>query len=581
MQNIDQVANRLKKRLEIIWDRSADEIEELIKYDPVVKLLFYSVIYQYEEVIIQQENYQKEIIANLAKRLLPDVKFNSSPSFGILKSYPTGNEIIELAQDKTFFNQRVINEKIVPLNFIPAFKTEIVPAKLLVIANNKFIFDLTAKEENRIAKINNVFENSEYYIWLGLQINPKALKKLNKLRLYFDYDVTELNNRLFFNELRYANWVLNKNKCVVSEGFSEYSDYDSGFISETSNFGDVKNRVANFYARNFINLYVEEEGETVVNPDIPKDREKNLTDITWIQIKTQSALPIDFFIENAIHLNAFPVINCDVKKDRLTKNEIAKQFDLNEGEYFFDLWNVDKDNEKFRIRDVRLNSFDYRDISSELRVLDRLFNQSRVLFDTNLNMEDDEMNVFREFSNIISDLKIRLKKEKINYPIYHIESNEEIKEFKPYRYLSTFGENGNGGEVGSKFGYNSPGLVDKETIALSKFYGGRNQIEEDDLVDQFRYSLISRGKIVTKQDIKALVFSTFGKDLILKLEVKKDVISGIGRIGLSRAIKITIYLADKKISNELLDFYKKDLVTQLEMNAVMGVNFIIDVIQLH
>ena len=579
MQNIDQVAKGLKKRLEIIWDRSADDIEELIKYDPVVKLMFYSVIFQYEDVINQQKNYQKEILTDLAKRLLPDQQFNSTPSFGILKTYPTGNEIIELAEDKTFFNQRVINEKILPLNFIPLFQTDIVPAKLLAIANNKIIVDFTAKEENRIAKLNNTFKNSEHYIWLGLQVKSKALKKITRLRLYFDYDVNDLNNRLYFNELLNSKWIFNNNKCFATEGFLESSNLQTNHSSEATNLGQIKNHVSHFYSKNFINLVLQEESKDFITLNIPSDRKKNLEDIIWIQVESNSALPIDFFIENSIHLNAFPVINCDVKKDKLTKNEIAKQFDLSESEYFFDLWNVNTDNEEFRIRDVRLKSFDYHDISSELRVLDRLFNQSRVLFDTNLNLEDDEMNVFREFSNIISDLRIRFKNEGINYPRYHIESNEPIKEIKPYRYLTTFGENGNGGEVGAKFGYNAPGLVNKETIALSKFYGGTNQIAEDELIDKFRYTLISRGRIVTKEDIKALAFSIFGKNNILFVSIKKEVVSGISNIGLSRAIKITIQLSGKKFSKELLDFHKKDMLTQLEMNSVMGMNFILEVIE--
>lgn len=579
MQSIDHVAKGLKKRLEIIWDRSADEIEDLIKYDPVVRLLFYSVIFQYEDVINQQQNFQKEILADLAKRLIPDIKYYASPAFGILKSYPTGTDPVELNEEKTFFTQRVINEKIIPLNYLPISKTEIVPAKISAIVNDKIIVDFTNKEGTNILKFENGFENSEYYTWIGIQISPKSLKYLKNVRLYLDYDVENINNRLYFNELVSSNWTFNNRICKVSEGLLFHKKNYNNHIFESSNFGQIIDRVSNFYRNNFINISFKDDIKEIHTPNFPKEKDKDYTNVIWLQIESKCDIPVDFFIENAVHLNAFPVINCDVKKDRLSKNEIAKQFELNEGEYFFDLWDQGTDKDKFRVRDVRLKSFDYRDVSGELRVLERIFNQSRVLFDTNLNMEDNEMNIFNEFSNIISDLKIRFKNEGINFPIYHIEANEPIKDFISYRYLTTFGESVNGGNIGEKFGYNAPGLVAKETVSLTKFYGGTGQINEDDLIDNFRGALISRGKIVTKEDIKALAYKVFGNKNIESVSIKKDVISGISYIGLSRAIKVIVQLADKKIKRQTLDFYKKDMLTQLDTNSVMGVNFVVEVIE--
>jgi hypothetical protein len=346
----------------------------------------------------------------------------------------------------------------------------------------------------------------------------------------------------------------------------------------------AKKRVLSFYNNNFITLHLDfiNEQERIGEQQIPPAELGSIYQSAnyWIKIKCNAAIPIDFFLSNPVCLNAFPVINCNINTDRLTKNEIIKNFKLEDGEHFFELFYPEgyKLNDGFVIRNTRYKTFDSKDLSMELRVLNRLFNQSRSLFENNNHLEEEEMNVFREFSNILSDLELRFENEGVSLPTENISSRGEFDRMREYKYTTTYGELGNGGEIGDLYKYDGPGLEENSIIALTKSEGGCNPLEESDTIDRFRYLLLSRDRIVTREDIKALTYAVFKEKNLRQVFVKQTTTRGIGKLGLHRAMKIEIYLKPSTgLQESEINFMRKELLGHLESKSLGVMPFLVEV----
>ncbi|MCD4732563.1 MAG: hypothetical protein K8R74_18330 [Bacteroidales bacterium] len=94
--------------------------------------------------------------------------------------------------------------------------------------------------------------------------------------------------------------------------------------------------------------------------------------------------------------------------------------------------------------------------------------------------------------------------------------------------------------------------------------GGTDIKKDEDLMREFRYALLTKGKLVTIEDIRALCYAHFG-NYAETVEAKKGVdIDTEPGSGLRRIIDITIQLKkDNELSPEEIKFLKEDLKQQL------------------
>lgn len=577
MQSVEEKRLNFINKLGTIWNKSEEEVEQLIKFDPVVRLLFNAIIFQYEDILNYHSEFKKEVLTDLGKRLMPDNLVSASPAFGIICADSVRNTPFNLRNDKGFSIPRKIKDQIVEQKFIPVSETNLIPGSLdVLIVNNTFI-DIKANqegEENYISKLESIEDRS---IWLGLSLPKNVIDSIKRITLCINYDPINIDNMLFFSSLREANWQYYNKKCLASSGFAP-SDKAMSFSPNSMGLGLTRQRILDFYKNNFITLQVKDREEEIKSiPSLPEalhDRSKHLI---WVSAKCNSFIPSSFFTERNIHLNAFPVMNCDVKEGHLTKNEIIKGFRLEENEFFFNLLDTDVNScDDFVVRSARYKSFDTKSLSMELRALSRLFNHSRASFDKASIIEEKEMAVFRNFSNIISDIDLRDKIDGTNAPAYSISSKKPLERTKEFRYLTTYGKYGNGGEIGEILKYEAPGLKAKSIKVLSPFAGGSDPVDEKELIDKFRYHMLSRDRIVSQQDIRALCYSIFLEENIENIKIKKTAIQGLGINGLRRALKIQITLKKTTtLDKREIDFKEKDLLAQLENNSTGDWPFIL------
>jgi hypothetical protein len=116
------------------------------------------------------------------------------------------------------------------------------------------------------------------------------------------------------------------------------------------------------------------------------------------------------------------------------------------------------------------------------------------------------------------------------------------------------------------FAYDGSDLWPDSLITVTTTIGGRESLNSEERVNAYRKALLSHGRIVTTEDIKALCVEHFGKFLKF-VEVKKGLKTGKStNSGFIQTLDIFITLTKQcdEFDEDELQFLKKDLLIKLE-----------------
>jgi hypothetical protein len=108
---------------------------------------------------------------------------------------------------------------------------------------------------------------------------------------------------------------------------------------------------------------------------------------------------------------------------------------------------------------------------------------------------------------------------------------------------------------------------------MTNSYGGRNELSPDESLNAYRYSLITRNRVITLEDIRAFVRYELGSKLKQVLVEKGVMNSVLPNEGIVRCINIIITLAEKDIDKEDKENIVSDLQNKLESKSIPFTNF--------
>jgi len=161
-----------------------------------------------------------------------------------------------------------------------------------------------------------------------------------------------------------------------------------------------------------------------------------------------------------------------------------------------------------------------------------------------------------QLDQIISRLKQRLETNNVrddsnSYLILNCNSNFERANVQ---FWTTSGELANSIRSNSKLTIqNGSDLDTNSVIMITNSFGARQKLSKEDKLNRLRRMLLSKGRVVTKEDIKALCFEHFGTELS-EVEIKKGVyLDPSPEKGLVRSLDVFLKLdtQDKLTGDEL------------------------------
>jgi hypothetical protein len=598
----EKIKSRMIKNASRLWGYHDTETES--SFDPLVGLLIGALAAELEKISGEIHNSESRVVEKLVELLTPESVVGAYPSHGILSAQPN-QPTFEIHPAAQFYLSRKVKGALDTSRaeqqntfFTPAGSYKLFNGKVKYIATERTLFEMDKEGYKEAISESFVLLGREFNkVWIGLEF-ASEIESYEGLSLFFDLR-SELYEETFYQSLSRAKWFLNDKPVEFTNGYGISNDTtkktDEAFSSlDWDTSAKVCNHVNRFYSKNFMTLADDLPiKDYKISSNYPPSllssfNEDALAAITtpcvWIRLDFFQPLPMEVIENIFCSLNCFPVINRQLHKFTYSSRDQVTIIPLKADNDFFDMSSVSgsggaKYTQKTfsRVKEIERGSyvlrqggvgrFDTRNAVEILNYLLELLRDENAAF--SILGADMVYSNLREMNQIIARIEQRLtdtsaQKENISYIMLRAIRNEETVFIE---FWSTDGSQANNIKPGTPMNIYSGSDLKKESVRfLTATSGGRDRMDTEDRINSYRKALLSRGRVVSAEDIKALCFEHFGKNLE-KVEVKKGIAAGTtADTGFIRTIDIHLHLSKKgaQLSEEELKFLKEDLKIKLE-----------------
>ncbi len=570
------IKNRILKHALNYWNIKNSE-----DLDPIVKLILEALSSELYNLSNEIKDTEVRILEKIANLLAPDFLTCPNSAHALISAQPV--EPVEvLTGTSHFYTQRKISSKkdetldtTIEVFFTPAGDVRLLDAQVACLAtgSNIFLYDdnynrlLTATASKRNYDDANV-------LWLGLNINEKV-NDLNGLRFCFDWKNPDPKSvQLIYQLLPLSKWQLSNEEIKKVHGI-EYQK-KAGREEEQNIFMDynllplMENDVKNFYDHKFITI-TDERFNTINNlkQDFPADLQKLYSEpdlkklnkkLLWIKIQFPVALQPELLNEVHVYTNSFPVMNRQLNdlKYRLKGGSNIIPLKTNGLEQFLSVEALsDETNEyqstpyrkmeteatgTYTLRNGGIERFDVRNAKEYIGYLLELLRSESSAF--SVYGYDFIATILREMNQRIALMEQKTKGLTASIsevPHYIIVKPFEGHELMYAEYWTTLAENANNIRSGTRFQqFRSSKIKANSLFLLTTSTGGKNRLKPEERLNAFRYGLITRNRIVTKEDIRNFCFHELGSR-ISQVSVTRGIqLSSLPNHGFSRTIDVYI-----------------------------------------
>ncbi len=590
--NYEQIKNRMIESASKKWGDGT--ISETDAFDPLVSLLFGAFATELESISHEINETQIRVAEKLIDLMNPEVNSGVVPAHALAKSLPTENYVY-LKENAQFYatltshmNPDSTDDSNREIYFLPAGKFKLVNGDINYLAYGKSLVDI--QSQNTLEGTGQEIPYNELFI--GMVI-PEPLSDLKDLNVYFNQKNSAL--KLFYHYLKQSKWFIHDTPVEVTNGikndFSTKTFFKNILSGKSNVYYERISHIQNYYESNFYTI-----GNVSVKDDLRSLPEQLTTtfsesllsetdkDTIWIRIRFPESFDAAMFRSLECSLNVFPVVNLRNNLKVFKTKQHLNLLPLNEEDFFFDINSVENSSgEEFSesasdtnksiekntyiLRSDGVESLDNRRTSELITHLLQKLNEESSSFNYihSATFTDDLTSV----NQIISKLEMQL------------ESQSEYQS-RVYLFLKPTKENENifvnywvtQGKIADKLSVNtkmelfeSSPYIPKSLTLITPVRGGKDKKNRIERLYTYRKSLLSRDKIVTKEDIKAFCHQYFG-DVDIVVEVKKGLKSELSdKNGFVRVIEINIRtMSDIFSSNESL-FHGYTLLKMIQQKA--------------
>lgn len=544
-----------------------DESEMAVEgFDPLVGLLVGAFATGLEGLHHELQNSRTRIVQRLAQLLTPEVMTGPRPAHAVMRTNVV-DPVFEVLPTHSFSCNAGGKE----VHFSAAGSFALINAKLktFVIQNKVRAYGTTAKE----SFLNQVIpENSG---WIGLELDPE-LTAFEDFLLFFDWRNDPLRST-HLEQVAGIRVFLGDTELDLLPGLPDIYVPGEQSLSHT-----LHDQVRRYYNRHFLSISsrtkTDQQPISLANcrskyPDelsqfLTAEESAKLfsTELVWLKLQFPVGLREETTYRVQVEVNAFPVVN---RKRCIDTHELRPFFNIfpirvENQESFLELIDVEtasgqliqpaqqitsETQHQYVLRKGGVTRFDERDSYDIIAYLLTLLRDESAMF----------MSLGRsELESEVEEIRKRL--EKINTAIgqgndQHLfltvktpEKNGRVT----VRFWSTNGESANRIPFGTKLSKERGQLffTDDESVLLTTTTGARQQLKVDENLPAFRQALLTRGRLVTVEDIKAVCFAELG-DRLLHVSVSKGLMTGATKTqGLMRTIDVQLKPNPKRLTTD-------------------------------
>jgi hypothetical protein len=462
----------------------------------------------------------------------------------------------------------------------------------------KYLYEMDGKMKEPVAEKERQVPEASSKVFIAVRFDPH-IELFDGFSLYFSFRNQSGSDR-FLHSLQNATWKNNGKSIPFVSGFENNS---SGSLKELLKLNSelsarVCKFVRDFYRKRFFTIpsgnYRTNDfrrngkGLEYLEESFRNQKLKLFEDdLFWIEADLNRQPSPEDINDLMISLNCFPVINRELNESTsslvkgpnviplLTDDlffEIARVSNSRNQEYHpLNSFNSERESGRsYVIRQGGIARFDSRDARKTLEHLIDLIRDEAAAF----AMKGAELISFelKQLDQILARLQQRIDmsgitSDLISYLIIHSETDYERMNVQ---FWSVAGEQANNIRPGARLmTYRGTDLDDRSITLMTQTVGGKHSLSNDEKLNMLRRSLLSKGRIVTSEDIRVLCFELFGTGLT-RVEVKKGVMfeDKPGK-GYTRTLDVCLQLnRDDGLSEEDIWYKTESLKVRLEQESL-------------
>lgn len=574
------IKERLRRFAMDLWN-----ITDLRQVDPVIDLILDVIAYNSSRLHQNISDSDSSVLHRLACLLVPQQWSLPMPSHALLSVEPKDDESRLLTPQDRFYTRKMMFEKgWVDLDFSPLSNYPLVNAKIKGLSYDSRVMYSYEGSLQETELSNVVVPSEDGVVWIGLEMTKSLLRSTHNLVLCV---LLEDNNLTpFLRDVQVYDGVGEKLDVSVPQFPLEHSEKYHYF-----------DEISDYYANNFIQISLDSKALSS-NPFSTYPSEWEVSDedgdegnkLVWLKLK----FPVMFnhvdLGKIRFLLNTYPVVNRTLitvqhnfarkgnivalpcKENRFLLNVESFHDDANHqyvdiahnysessiGTYSLYFGNIERfDSDNARILINKLIQLIHEDGSAfESLEIDTLTDQLNNLYD---NIENIEKSIF-DFTQAKSIPRAFL----FTHP-YKKTSEVEVS------YWTTDAEVANGLDSrtvvyqSDNDKFSTSGLLFQTTTKQ-----GNAHESERDLINRLRYGLLSKDRIVTREDIKSFVLCRLGK-LVKSVDIRDGIaISSDVRRGIIRTTEVRIELSrtskDEGIDLPAMTSFLEDELSKRSIN---------------
>lgn len=538
----EKIKNRMLHRAADLWGYAEADLDS---FDPLVAMLIEACSVELERVSVELGNTQVRLLDRLAQVLHPEPDV-AQPAFGIAQARPVDPQVtlaptVQLCAKRTGdvqANQTVSTDTY----FSPVRTSTVVDGTIRYMATTEAIYRLDeANQKTSIAQRQGSPAVLPYQsLWLGMELAEEVVS-LEGVSFFFDWP-TEANPVYHYDLLAQSSWLLEGQPLHVRSGYATTdSTTDLPLEDVFDGLRKKEKQIERYYERQFITIEtapnLKSSGlqrrpyPTTINQWFAERELRNMKESSWwIELRIPYTVSSFILANTMVGLNCFPVLNRQLHRITYRLQQMLNIIPLETDRNFLAMRDVRTGQNRplaaiplgnltnlaantYTVR-YGVSRFDDRDARQTLvNLLDLLHDESASFAALG---EDFLTAILRELDQALARLEAKVEqktRQRDSIP-YLIIKSQQPGDTVFIEYWTCAGELANRLPVGNRLNpYADNSLRKDGCFLMTTTTGGRARLKESEKIGQYKRALLTRNRIVTLEDVRAVCQAELGAHL--------------------------------------------------------------------
>lgn len=556
-----ELEKRIKEAVEVLQQLSPEPIN-FAQMDPIAKMMLVAMVGETQKIVDHIDGLQQRLVERFCTEFIPRQNIEAMPAVCLLKAaLKSGAENTPLSVGAgAMFAYKHESQKL-PLNYIPIFKTMLLPYRSLYLLNHR-------KMRSKADTI-DISMDAPNRLWVGIK-TAAEVESLKGLSLVIKGTQGVLPTRI-------STAIDNRDLDFVSMHEMENIEMVEPFDAQQASgefFSFVESwKECLLNLKDTALLYITDETQ---DRDVFRLRAFPRVFQQWLESETLDCfrpdtlwLRLDFPEgytvpdDCGVELNVLPVTNIDVCSLTLTQTQPIAKLQKNDDSYFLRILETSSEDnrqgfnmsgEEIIVRDFEAKCYDNGDLYRDVRNLYNRFIDDYYAFIEYNGIKDGE--VLRQLRETVNKLGKSVgtenRKFKFDTGTYVMKNMNNAATTSAVRvsFITTMGKAGNLPRVGESMENRKLPALEQKVQVLASAMGGADKASADDRYELLRYYALTADRLYTRMDVDAFlrkeVMGEFGKSEFRRIFIKTSIQGAGGGEKLQRGLYIDIEFKDRK-----------------------------------